>query len=76
MNWKKLIDRLKNPGTVVTLVGLIVLILTQNGVAVDDVRIMTTVKAICGILIVLGIMNNPDTSGLDIPGLPKDKEDK
>lgn len=76
MDWKKIIDRLKNPGTVVTLVGLIVLILTQNGVAVDDVRIMTTVKAICGILIVLGIMNNPDTSGLDIPGLPKDKEDK
>jgi uncharacterized membrane protein len=76
MDWEKLIDRLKNPGTVVTLVGLIVLILTQNGVAVDDVRIMTTVKAICGILIVLGIMNNPDTPGLDIPGLPKDKEDK
>jgi uncharacterized membrane protein len=68
MNYKNLITRFKNPGTVIALVSTVILILTTNGVQVDDVRIMNTVKGICTVLIILGAMNNPDTPGIDIPG--------
>ncbi|SKC62686.1 hypothetical protein [Maledivibacter halophilus] len=62
-----MLKRLKNPGTIITLVSLVVLILVTNGVEVDSERVMTTVKAVCSIGVVLGILNNPDTSGLDLP---------
>lgn len=67
MNIKAYLTRLKNPGTLITLVSLIVLLLTINGVKVDDARIMNSVKIICSVLAILGIMNNPDTPGLDLP---------
>lgn len=63
--FKEIIIRLKNPGTIVSLTSLIILILTVNGVGLDDNRIMTTVKALCSIGILLGILNNPTTSGTD-----------
>lgn len=66
-----MLKRLKNPGTTITLVSLIVLILTTNGIEVDSERIMTTVKAFCSIGVVLGILNNPDTAGLDLPFMNK-----
>lgn len=68
-----LLKRLQNPGTIVTLASLIVLILTTNGLEVDSERIMTTVKATCSIGVVLGILNNPDTPGLDLPFVEKKK---
>ena len=34
---------------------------------VDSERVIITVKAIYSIGVVLGILNNPDTSGLDLP---------
>lgn len=66
-----MLKRLKNPGTIITLVSLVVLILTTNGIEVDSERIMITVKAICSIGVVLGILNNPDTAGLDLPFLQR-----
>lgn len=68
MNFKNIIKRLKNSGTVITLASTVILILTTNGVQVDDVRIMNTVKGLCTLAIILGAMNNPETPGLDIPG--------
>lgn len=68
MNWKDLCNRLKNPGTVVSLVSLIVLILTTNGVEVDNEKIMTTVKCLCSIGMILGIMNDAGTPGITVPG--------
>lgn len=62
-----MLKRLKNPGTLVTLASLVVLILTTNGIEVDSERIMITVKAICAIGVALGIFNNPETPGLDLP---------
>lgn len=66
-----MLKRLKNPGTLITLVSLIMLILTTNGIGVDSERIMTTVKAICSICVILGILNNPETPGLDLPFVDK-----
>lgn len=72
--FKEILIRLKNPGTIVSLTSLIILILTVNGVGLDDNRIMTTVKALCSIGILLGILNNPTTSGTD--NLVIEEEDK
>lgn len=66
-----MLNRLKNPGTIITLTSLVLLILTTNGIGIDSERIMTTVKAICSVGVILGILNNPDTEGLDLPFLTK-----
>lgn len=76
MKWKDYVTRFKNPGTIITLASLVILLLTTNGVTVDNERVMTTVKTVCSILVVLGIMNNTDTAGLDIPGINRNKENK
>lgn len=59
MKFKTFLERFKNTGTVITLASLVILILTTNGVIVDNERIMTTVEALCSIGIVLGIMYKP-----------------
>lgn len=64
---KNLINRLKNTGTIVSLISMIVLLLTTNGIVVDDNRIMVSVKVICSILVLLGVMNNAETPGMYIP---------
>lgn len=69
MGIKEYLQRLKNPGTIITVVSLVLLILTTNGVEIDNERVMTTVKAICALGVVVGLLNNPDTPGLDLPGL-------
>ena len=63
---EKYFIRFKNVGTVVSLVGLIGLLLTQFGFKVDLVWLDNTIKLVCSIGIVLGIMNNPDTKGIDL----------
>lgn len=63
----ELMKRLKNTGTIISIVSAGVLILTVNGVGVDDNRVMTTVKALCTIGVLLGVLNNPETEGLDNP---------
>ncbi|SKC59205.1 hypothetical protein [Maledivibacter halophilus] len=68
-----MLRRLKNPGTIITLTSLIILILITNGIEVDSDRIMTTVKAVCSIGVILGILNNPETPGLDLPFLNRNQ---
>ena len=64
MNWKEVLLRLKNTGTVISLASLIILVLITNGVAIDSERVMTTVKAVCAVGVLVGAMNNPVTPGL------------
>lgn len=66
-----MLQRLKNPGTIVSLASLIILILTTVGIQIDDNKIMTIIKAICAIGIILGVLNNPDTPGIDFPEIKK-----
>ncbi|EES47862.1 hypothetical protein NE172_10945 [Clostridium botulinum] len=70
----ELIERLKNPGTIITLVSLVILVLTTNGVLVDNERVMTTVQAFCSIGVILGVLNNPGTDGVDLPFIKSNKE--
>ena len=62
------LKNLNNAGSIIGISSLIVMILTANHVNIDSNRIMDTIKAICSILVILGILNNPSTTGIDFPG--------
>ena len=64
MTWKDYLKRLKNPATVMSIASAILMILVNFGIEVDSEAITGTVNSICSILIVVGIMNNPDTKGM------------
>ena len=57
---KQILLRLKSPATVMGIVGYVVTILLTSGFMVDENAITTIAQSVCGILILLGIMNNPD----------------
>ena len=63
MDW----NRFKNPGTVIALVGMIGLLVKQFGIEVDLEWLDTTINLVCSILVVIGLMNNPNTKGIDHP---------
>ena len=60
---RKYLNRLKNPATIIGLTGYLLTI----GFIIDNDTIMTVVQSICAICVLLGILNNPDTSGIDFP---------
>ena len=67
--------KMENVGTIIALVGAIGLVLKQFGIEVDTKWLNDTTTAICYVLIILGIVNNPDTPGIDIPTI-KNQNDK
>ena len=54
---KNILKKLTNTKTVLAIVSMVVLILMTLGVDVDNEQIDTITKAICTILVLLGIMN-------------------
>ncbi|NRY62640.1 hypothetical protein [Clostridium beijerinckii] len=68
------IKRFKNTGTIISLLGLMGLLLIQLGFGIDLDWLNKTINIVCSILVVLGICNNPNTTGLDLP-TPSTKED-
>lgn len=64
---KEYLSRFKNVGTVISITSLVGLLLVQFGVKVDTEWLNATIKIVCALGIALGIMNNPDTKGLDLP---------
>jgi uncharacterized membrane protein len=69
------LKRFQNVGTVIGLVGLVGSLLLQFGVKVDMPWLQQTAQIICAILVVLGVMNNPQTTGLDLPKSVETKEE-
>ena len=67
MNWLKaqinvdLKTRMGNYGFWISLASAVILALTQFGIKVDNVHVMACVKAVLGILVILGLVNNPTT---------------
>lgn len=72
---KEWLKRFRNPGVLVSLVGAIGIVLQQFGVEVDQVWLNNTITAVCTVLVILGIANDPNTNGLDTPVNTK-KEDE
>lgn len=62
------LKKFNNAGSIISIASLVIVTLTANHINVDSNRIMESVKSICSILVILGILNNPTTSGLDLPG--------
>lgn len=72
---KDYLKRFQNTGTIIALVAAIGLVLQQFGVKVDMEWLNNTVTAICAVLVILGIANNPTTGGIDMPtGIKQDKK--
>ena len=68
------LKRFQNVGTIIALVGAIGLVLKQFGIEVDTKWLNDTTTAICYVLIILGIVNNADTPGIDIPTIKNQNE--
>ena len=64
---KKYLERFKNTGTIMALVGACGLLLNQFGLKIDLEWLNNTFNIICSILVLLGICNNPTTGGMDLP---------
>lgn len=64
---KKYLGRLRNPATIIGISGYILTIFTALGIGVDNEAVMTIVQSVCAICVLLGILNNPETSGIDFP---------
>jgi len=64
---QELIKRLKNPGTIISIVSAILLILTAVGVKVNNETIMTIVQTVLSIGVAVGVLNNPTTPGVYVP---------
>lgn len=67
----KWIQRFRNVGTIISLVGAIGIVLQQFGIRVDQTWLNNTITAICTVLVILGIANNPNEKGLDTPATKK-----
>lgn len=63
----KYLERFKNTGTIMALIGLVGLLLNQFGFDVNIDWLNQTTDIICSILVLLGICNNPTTKGIDLP---------
>ena len=63
MNFKNILNKLKNPQITIFLVLQVGMLLMQFGIDVDNEWLNNTMVIICSILVVLGIMNNPNTKG-------------
>ena len=66
-----ILERLKNPGTIITIVSATLLIASNCGLEVDNEAVMTSVRAACTIGIALGVLNNPTIPGLHLHFLKK-----
>ena len=64
---KDLGKRLSNVGTIMSLSAAVVFILMQFGITVDSEKVNNVVEAVCSILVLLGVLNNPKASGLYLP---------
>jgi len=60
-------NKFKNVGTIMALVGMVGMLLMQFGIKVDIQWLDQTANLVCGILVLLGVMNNPTTKGMDNP---------
>ncbi len=69
------IKRFKNTGTLMSLVGLVGLLLLQFGIKIDLDWLNATANLICSILVILGVCNNPETVGVDLPQKQDNKEE-
>lgn len=69
--FKDLAVRLSNVGTVIALASAILFTLNSAGIIpeIANEEIMNVVNGACAVLVILGILNNPQSSSLYVPFL-------
>ena len=69
--FKDLAVRLSNVGTVIALASAILFTLNSAGIIPEfaNKEIMNVVNGACAVLVILGILNNPQASSLYVPFL-------
>lgn len=72
-NMKKYLKRLKNSATIIGIAGYVLTIISTMGISIDNQAFMTIIHCLCSIAVLLGILNNPETSGIDLP-IQEDKK--
>ena len=75
-DFKNYMKRFQNVGTILAIVGAIGLILQQFGYKVDMEWLNNTATAICSLLVLLGIANKLQSSGIDLPMVKKSNKDE
>lgn len=60
-------NRFKNPQVLISLAMLFSMLLIQFGIEINTEWVNDTMYIICSILVILGIVNNPETPGFDNP---------
>ena len=75
-DFKNYMKRFQNVGTILAIVGVIGLILQYLGYKVDMEWLNNIATAVCSLLVLLGIANNPENSGIDLPMVKKTNKDK
>lgn len=65
------LKRFRNPGTILSIISLVGLLLIQFGIKIDLQWLDNTTKLFCSLGVLIGVLNNPTTTGID---LPKTKE--
>lgn len=75
-DFKNYMKRFKNVGTILAIVGVIGLILQYLGYKVDMEWLNNVATAVCSLLVLLGIANNPENSGIDLPMVKKTNKDE
>ena len=75
-DFKNYMKRFQNVGTILAIVGVIGLILQYLGYKVDMEWLNNVATAVCSLLVLLGIANNPENSGIDLPMVKKTKNDE
>lgn len=69
------VKKLRNPGTILSLVSLTVLLLNQLGYGVDSARVSAICQTLCSIGLIVGALNNPNTAGIDFPFINEETGD-
>ena len=75
-DFKNYMKRFQNVGTILAIVGVIGLILQYLGYKVDTEWLNNVATAVCSLLVLLGIANNPENSGIDLPMVNKTDKDE
>ena len=75
-DFKNYMKRFQNVGTILAIVGVIGLILQYLGYKVDTEWLNNVATAVCSLLVLLGIANNPENSGIDLPMVKKTNKDE
>lgn len=63
---KDFLAKIRNKGTVMSMVSLAIIILTRLGFVFDQENVRIIAEAICWFLVLAGVFNNPDTDGSDL----------